>query len=300
MIDLLRLPAGTCDSHCHIIGPSGRFPLVAAAAGAGHLCEEHPKEELRRVHDALGIALAVIVQSARHGKDNAAVQDAIACSEGRYLGVGIVGVDVTEVELARLASAGFRGVRFNFMRHLASSEPIEAVIELTPRLARFGLHLQVHFESDLVHTLGPHLLRSHVPVVIDHLGRVDASRGPQHADFEALCRLMADERFRVKVSGIDRVDRAYPYAHGVELARLLVSRFPDRCLWGTDWPHLNHHHQPDDAQLVELTRVIAPDPELHHRLLVANPESFYCFSAAVPSPAQNACAIHPLQNKETQ
>lgn len=262
---------GVCDAHCHIVGPAGRFAPVDGATG------HHPKEDLFNLHRQLGIERSVIVQSARHGRNNSAVEDAIRSGAGRYLGVAIVGVDESDEELARLARAGFRGVRFNFMRHLHAAEPIEAVIEMTPRLARAGMHLQVHFESDLIHSLGPHLKRSRVPVVIDHLGRVDALRGASHADFAALTHLLEDERFHVKVSGVDRIDRERPYPAGVELARLLVHSFPGRCFWGTDWPHLNHHHQPDDATLAELTTSIAPDPQLRHRLLVTNPETFYRF-----------------------
>ncbi len=268
-----RLPPGTCDTHCHIVGPARQFPLTQGATSP-----DYPKEALFDLHQTLGIARSVIVQSARHGTDNFALEDAIRAGGPRYLGVAVVGVDVDDAELLRLASAGIRGVRFNFMRHLSRAEPIEAVIELTPRLARTGLHLQVHFESDLIHSLAPHLLRSEVAVVIDHLGRVDASRGPDHADFAALMRLMGDERFHTKVSGVDRIDRTPPYAQAVELARLVVASFPHRCLWGTDWPHLNHHHQPDDRQLAALTAAIAPDPQARHRLLVSNPESFYRFA----------------------
>jgi 2-pyrone-4,6-dicarboxylate lactonase len=264
---------GVCDAHCHIVGPAERFPLVDGASGY------HPKEALFALHRQLGVERSVIVQSARHGLDNSAVEDAIRSGERRYLGVAIVGVDTSDDELARLVRVGFRGVRFNFMRHLHAAEPIEAVIEMTPRLARAGLHLQVHFESDLIHPLGPHLKRSHVPVVIDHLGRVDASRGASHADFAALTHLLQDERFHVKVSGVDRIDRGPPYPAGIELARLLVRSFPGRCFWGTDWPHLNHHHQADDATLAKLTALIAPDSELRHRLLVTNPETFYRFES---------------------
>jgi len=262
---------GVCDAHCHIVGPSAQFPLVAGATG------DYPKEALFELHRRLGVDRSVIVQSARHGRDNAAVEDAIRAGGGRVLGIAIVSTGVPDLELERLARIGVRGVRFNFMRHVAGAEPIEAVIEMTPRLARLGLHLQVHFESELVHALAPHLKRSEVPVVIDHLGRVDALRGASHADFAALTQLLHDDRFYVKVSGIDRIDRQPPYPAGIALARLLVQSFPERCLWGTDWPHLNHHHQPDDVRLSELTASIAPDPELRHRLLVSNPERFYRF-----------------------
>jgi len=275
---------GVCDAHCHITSTD----ITATAGAVGQPPPDYSMSALFALHRSLGIDRSVIVQSARHGKDNSIAEQAIRAGGGRYLGVAIVGTDAEDAELARLAQAGFRGVRFNFMRHLAAADPIEAVIALTPRLARAGLHLQVHFESELIHTLGPALLRSHVPVVIDHMGRVDAAKGPDHDDFAALMRLMRDERFLVKVSGIDRVDREPPYTHGVALARLLVASFGNRCLWGTDWPHLNHNHQPGDRQLAALTAAIAPDPQALHRLLVINPESFYRFpplDTTTPPPA---------------
>jgi 2-pyrone-4,6-dicarboxylate lactonase len=137
----------------------------------------------------------------------------------------------------------------------------------------------VHFESSLLHEIGPWLLRSAVPVVIDHIGRVDALLGPEHADFAALHALLRDERLAVKVSGVDRIDRAWPYEAGVALARIMVESYPDRCLWGTDWPHPNHHHEPDDAALVELLPAIATNAAQLNGLLVTNPARIYRFSA---------------------
>ena len=114
---------------------------------------------------------------------------------------------------------------------------------MTPLLASLGMHLQVHFESELVHTVGQQLLGSAVPVVIDHMARVDATLGEQHEDFKALMKLLEKPHVHVKVSGIDRIESgARPgsgYPQGVRLASLLVERFPDRCVWGLDWPHPN-------------------------------------------------------------
>jgi 2-pyrone-4,6-dicarboxylate lactonase len=165
------------------------------------------------------------------------------------------------------------------MKHLgaAAGSAMDDIIALTHRLAPLGMHLQVHFESALVHELTPHLQRSAVPVVIDHMGRVDARLGPNHADFVQLCRLMEDPRFHVKVSGADRVDAVPPYVQGMALARHLVSHFGDRCFWGTDWPHPNHTHVPDDGTLVDLLPQIAPTPALMQALLVDNPARFYRF-----------------------
>jgi 2-pyrone-4,6-dicarboxylate lactonase len=145
-------------------------------------------------------------------------------------------------------------------------------------MAPLHMHLQVHFPSAMVHTLAPVLAQSAVPVVIDHMGRVDAQLGAQHADFVALCELLAQPGMHVKVSGIDRIDPTPPYAAGLLLARTLVQRFPDQCVWGTDWPHPNHTHVPDDGALVNAIWHIAPEADLRQRLLVDNPQALYRFA----------------------
>ena len=272
----LPLPAGACDTHVHVFGPAARFPF---AATRGFTPVDAPKEKLFALHRLLGIERCVIVQSLIHGFDNAVVEDAIAAGGGRYLGVALVPLDVADAELARLAGAGFRGIRFNFMQHLASPAGIDAVVAFTKRLAPLGMHLQVHFESSLIHTLAGPLAQSAVPVVVDHMGRVDATLGADHADFQALHRLLENPLFRVKVSGIDRVSPSADYTAGIALAQRLVRDFPDRCLWGTDWPHPNHHNVPDDAALVDSLAQIAPDEALRKRLLVTNPQDFYRFEA---------------------
>ncbi len=171
------------------------------------------------------------------------------------------------------------------MKHLAPAGGIDEIVAFTRRLAPIGLHLQVHFDSDLVHRLAGPLAQSAVPVVIDHMGRVDASLGPDHADFAALHQLMRNPLFRVKVSGVDRVSpfaqgQAEPdYRSGIALAQLLVRDFPDRCFWGSDWPHPNHTHVPDDGVLVDALAQIAPDPAVRALLLVQNPQTFYRFEA---------------------
>lgn len=268
------LPAGSCDAHVHVFGPAAEFPYASersfTPADAG-------KETLFALHRHLGISRCVIVQSACHGYDNSVVEDAIVAGGGNYLGVALVPVTVSHAELKRLAAAGFRGVRFNFMKHLDTGTTIEEVVALTPVLADLGLHLQVHFESQLVHTLGPVLQQAACEVVIDHIGRVDAAEGIHGKDFQGLMRLVESPSFYVKVSGIDRVDATPPYTHGKVLAKALVDHIPDRVLWGTDWPHPNHTHVPNDGTLVDALAAIAGDSDKLHALLVDNPQRLYRF-----------------------
>jgi 2-pyrone-4,6-dicarboxylate lactonase len=274
----LVLPANACDSHVHIFGPAAQFPY---AATRNFTPVDAGKETLFALHKTLGISRCVIVQSVVHGFDNAAVEDAITHGEGRYLGVALVPVSVTDAELERLSHAGFRGVRFHFMNHLAVGNTIDEIMQFTHRLKRVGMHLQVHFESSMIHHIAVPLSKSAVPVVMDHMGRVDATLGAEHADFAALFELLKNPLFHVKVSGIDRIDsnpaHAPEYSAGVALAKLLVESYPDQCVWGTDFPHPNHTHVPNDSELVEALSRLACTQVLMNKLLVTNPERLYGF-----------------------
>jgi 2-pyrone-4,6-dicarboxylate lactonase len=167
------------------------------------------------------------------------------------------------------------------MKHLTGGFDVSDVLKLTSRLANVNMHLQVHFESELVHSVGKALLQSAVPVVIDHMARVDATLGEGHADFQALMKLLDHKNMHVKVSGIDRIEATSQagsgYPMGTQLAARLVEKFPDQCVWGLDWPHPNHTHIPDDGELVDALAVIAPSADALQRLLVTNPQALYRF-----------------------
>jgi 2-pyrone-4,6-dicarboxylate lactonase len=271
----LPLPPNSCDAHVHIFGPGTRFSY---ASDRSWTPVDAPKETLFALHRQMGVSRCVIVQSLIHGFDNRVVEDAIEISERRYLGVALVPVNVADSELRRLADAGFKGVRFHFMNQAMVNNTMADILALTQRLKPLGLHLQVHFESSMIHTLSQTLPHSAVPVVIDHMGRVDAALGAEHADFAALHELLKNPLFFVKVSGIDRIDPSPPYLQGVPLARTLVESYPDRCVWGTDWPHPNHNHIPDDGVLVDALAHIATSQARLEQLLVHNPQHLYGFN----------------------
>jgi 2-pyrone-4,6-dicarboxylate lactonase len=269
----LRLPPGSWDTHCHVLGPTDKYPFAPTATINP---ADAPKETLFALHAMLGIERCVIVQSALHGMDNRVVEDALAAKHGNYLGVALLPPTTELAELRRLDQLGFRGVRYNFMKHLHQSASIDDVLAFTPRLADVGWHLQIHMEASLIGELGELLRRSPVPVVIDHIGRVDAGAGLGQEPFLHLQRLLNDRKFWIKVSGIDRISRAGPpYADAVPLAQRLVSEFPDNCVWGTDWPHPHHKGPtPDDGQLVDCIFEIAPRETLQ-TLMVDNPVRLY-------------------------
>lgn len=271
------LPPLACNAHCHVFGPKDTFPYAANASFLP--AADAPKEALYALNDRLGLQRCVVVQSACHGFDNSAAEDAIRHRPQTYRGIALVPTDVAQAELLRLHAAGFRGVRFNFMGHLGHRTPIEDVLALAARFAPLGWHLQIHGDPSLLTDMAPALLRSPTPVVIDHIGRLDASLGLDQPAFKALRRLLDDRRFWVKVSGMDRITRlGPPYADAQPFAKALVDEFGDRVLWGNDWPHPNHAGPvPDEQQLVDLIQAIAPSETARHALMVSNPERLYQF-----------------------
>lgn len=276
-MDSPALPPLACNAHCHVFGPRDRFPYATGASFVPSV--DAPKEQLYALNDGLGLQRCVVVQSACHGFDNAATEDALSSRPGRYRGVALLPTDVAEAELSRLDAAGFRGVRFNYMGHLGKRTPIEDVLALAQRLAPLDWHLQIHGDPSLLTELAAPLRRSPVPVVIDHIGRIDAALGLLQPDFQALLRLMDSPQLWVKLSGIDRISRAGPpYVDAMPFARRLMDEFGERVLWGNDWPHPNHAGPvPDERRLVAAIHEIAPSAAQRQALLVDNPQRLYQF-----------------------
>ena len=277
----LELPALACNAHCHVFGPRERFPYAADAAYVPQA--DAPAEALIALNDSLGLQRCVVVQSACHGFDNRATADALQRRPQGYRGIALLPTDTPLAELRRLDAQGFRGVRFNYYRHLGAGAGLDEVLAMSHRLADVGWHLQIHASSDRLAEIGAALRDSAVPVVIDHIGRVDASLGPRHEHFRALVDLLRNRRWWVKLSGIDRISAlGPPYDDAIGFAGLLMRDFEDRVLWGNDWPHPNHAGPiPDERQLVDSIARFAPDEAQRRGLLVSNPQCLYRFGDAV-------------------
>lgn len=270
-----RPPVGAVDAHCHVFGPAAEFPF---APERKYTPVDAGKSQLFALREHLGLSRSVIVQATCHGRDNSAMIDAIAASGGTARGVAIVGPDITEAELDALHAGGVRGVRFNFLKRLVDATPRETFLEIAERVVRRGWHIVVYFEGAELVDMAPFLAQLPGIVVVDHMGRPDVAAGIEGADFAAFrAFLRAHENFWVKVSCPERMTVAGPpYADVIPFAKVLVQEFPDRTLWGTDWPHPNmKSHVPDDGALVDVIPAIAPDAAAQRRLLVDNPMRLY-------------------------
>jgi 2-pyrone-4,6-dicarboxylate lactonase len=283
----LQLPAGAVDAHCHVFGPGAEFPY---APERKYTPCDAGKAQLFALRDHLGFARNVVVQATCHGADNRALVDACRASGGKARGVATVKRSVADHELQELHAAGVRGVRFNFVRRLVDFTPKDELMEIAGRIAKLGWHVVIYFEAADLPELWDFFAALPTTVVVDHMGRPDVSLAPDGPEFALFLEFMRQHpNVWSKVSCPERLSVTGPpalpgqvggergaYRDVVPFARRIVEEFPDRVLWGTDWPHPNlKDHMPDDGLLVDFIAHIAPTAELQTKLLVANPMRLY-------------------------
>ena len=278
-----KLPPGAVDSHCHVFGPGDVFPY---APERKYTPCDASKEQLFALRDHLGFDKNVIVQATCHGSDNRALVDALKASNNKARGVATVNRDVTDAELKDMHAAGVRGTRFNFVKRLADSTPREVLLDIAHRIAPLGWHVVIYFEAVDLPELYDFFTALPTAVVVDHMGRPDVTKPVDGPEFELFVRMMREHtNIWSKVSCPERLSVGGPkalngeqraYQDVVPFAKRLVESFPDRVLWGTDWPHPNlKDHMPDDGLLVDFIPQIATTSALQQKLLVDNPTRLY-------------------------
>lgn len=272
---VFKPPAGAVDAHCHVFGPEAKFPF---APKRKYTPCDAPKETLWQRRDFLGFDKNVIVQATCHDTDNRALVDALVTSNNRAKGVAFVDESFTDEQFKELDQAGVKGVRFNFIKRLVDSTPKDVMQRIAMRIAKLGWHIVIYFEHADLAEMGPFLKSLPTILVFDHMACPDVKRGVDNADFQNFLRFLdANQNCYTKVTCPERFTIAGPpYDDVVPFAHAIVERFPDRVLWGTDWPHPNMKNEaPDDGVIVDMIPKIAPTEALQHKLLVDNPMRLY-------------------------
>ena len=278
-----RPPPGAVDAHSHVFGPGAEFPF---APERKYTPCDASKAQLFALRDHLGFARNVVVQATCHGADNRAMADTCRASGGRARGVATVRLGVTDRELRDLHDAGVRGVRFNFVKRLVDFTPRDELAEIAARIKPLGWHVIVYFEARDLPLLYDFFTALPTAVVVDHMGRPDVRKSIDGPEFGLFLDLMRrHENIWTKLSCPERLSISGPPALGgeqnayrdvVPFARRVLETFPDRVLWGTDWPHPNlESHMPDDGLLVDVIPHVAVTPALQQKLLVTNPMRLY-------------------------
>jgi predicted TIM-barrel fold metal-dependent hydrolase len=273
---------GACDCHAHVFGPAARFPY---AEPRSYTPDDAPYEAYIAHLDRLGCERGVLVQPSAYGRDNAAMLDALKRSPERLRGVAVGGAELTGDILKRWHAIGVRGLRANEFRRdgkpyyqngvrLAEIEPLYAA------MADLGWHLQLWIDARDLPELAPSLARVPVPVVVDHMGRMDYRHGINHAGFQALVRGVGEGRLWAKVSGTYRLAASPPDYHEAKLFHdALVAANPDNLVWGSDWPHPRPEGPvPNAKHLLDLFWDWTREPA-RRAILTTNPARLYGFRA---------------------
>lgn len=273
----LSAPRDACDCHLHIYDPA--FPMARPDARA---VSDASVAEYRALQARIGTTRAIVVQPAAYGTDNRVTMDAVArLGRDNARGIAVVHPDVSDEDLRRMADAGIRGARFTQHDPRTAVTTPEMIEPVAVRLAALGWHVQIHLLAPQIVALRDVLLRLPGTIVLDHMARLPQPGGTSHPAWGIVQKLLDGGRTWVKLSGayLDSRTGAPGYSDVLEVARAFVRHAPERCVWGSDWPHPTERNaKPDDAALFDLLGEWAGDEAMRHRILVDNPRELYGFS----------------------
>lgn len=266
------MPAGAVCTHAHVIGASPEHPLVA---GRSYTPPPAPPAAYLAMLDACGLAKGVLVQVSIHGTDNRLLLATVRANRDRLRGIAVIPPDLAEHDLRALKDAGIVGLRLNV--EFGGGIGFDALDRYEAVCRELGWHLQILADARNLGPLASRLGRLGVPLVIDHMGLFPAAEGTASAGAQTVLALLRDGAW-VKLSGAYRLAETPPYRETIPLARALFDAAPERCLWGSDWPHVaNWGAMPNVGDLLDLLADWLPDAAARRRVLVDNPHRLYGF-----------------------
>ena len=269
-------PKDACDCHLHIYDPA--FPMARPDARAVANADASAYAALQR---RIGTTRAIVVQPAAYGTDNRVTVDAVAkMGREKTRGIAVVHPTVSDEALREMDAAGICGVRFTQHDPRTAVTTPDMIEPVAVRLADIGWHVQLHLLAPQLVALRDVVLRLPGTIVIDHMARLPRPEGLAHPAWDIVKTLLDRGRTWMKLSGAYLDSReGPPYRDATKIARELVRHAPERCVWGSDWPHPTERvAKPDDALLFDLLDEWAGDEATRTRILVDNPRQLYRFS----------------------
>ena len=270
-------PANACDCHHHVY--NAKFPVDPSATLRP---PDALVEDYRALQRRIGTTRNVLVQPSTYGIDNRAHLDALAAFGRSARMVAVVNDKVSTDELKRMHDAGVRGIRFNLAQ--AGATTAEMMEPLSKRINDLGWHIQINAPAARIMEIMP-ILETRVasPIVFDHLAHIPQPAGVNDPLFAKVRGLMDKGRTWMKLSGAYADTKVGPptYADSSAVARAYAKAYPERCVWGSDWPHPTEQTKgvPDDAVLFDLLTDWVPDERARYRVLVDNPAKLYDFKS---------------------
>ena len=274
----LKVPANACDCHHHIYDPA-RFPMAPTKGRAAPA--NGTMTDYRLLQKRIGTTRSVVVQPRNYAVANEVTLDALALAGGNSRGVAVVHPTITDADLKKFNDAGVRGIRFSLGDPANAVVKVDMIEPLAKRIANLGWHIQFNVDGKQVVELAELLRRLPTPLVFDHLAHPPLPDGIEHLSHTIVRGLIDKGRTWVKLSGAYSNSKIGPpnYPEATKIAQAFVKAAPERLVWGSDWPHpgLPDNNKPDDALLLDLLSVWAPDEKIRNRILVQNPETLYGF-----------------------
>jgi predicted TIM-barrel fold metal-dependent hydrolase len=270
------VPPGAVDTHAHVIGLPPDYPLVD---GRSYTPPAATPEAYLHMLDATGMSHGVLVQVSVHGIDNRLMLQTLKSQPKRLRGIAVMPLGLPERAYEEARSAGVVGLRLNVL--YGGGIGFDTLEDYGALAKEMGWHLQFLVDARDLPRLAPRIERLPVPFVVDHMGHFPTAEiAPHDADFQTLVSLVRDGGW-VKLSGAYRLSGAEPpYADTVAYAQRLIEVAPDRCVWGSDWPHVAHWRtMPNVGDLLDTLALWAPNEQQRHNILVTNPARLYRFAA---------------------
>jgi 2-pyrone-4,6-dicarboxylate lactonase len=276
----LKCPAGACDTHIHLFGPTGKYPFAPDSPYTAH--DALPETSIA-LQEKLGLSTAVIVSPGGYGRNYRMLADTLARFPDRFRGIALMPEMTEASEYARLTKLGVRGLRMMSAargQHVPNLSPTVAA-----RAAEHGWHVQFYPHGTDIIDYADKLLALPNVIVLDHFASIPAAGGTDQPAVKAVLRMLDSGRVWLKLSGPMRCTaQSLPYPDVTPLAQLLVRHAPERLVWGSDWPHVNldGREMPNDGDLLDLMLEWVPDEATRNRILVDNACVLYGF----PKPAR--------------
>lgn len=268
------MPAGAVDTHAHVIGAPPQYPWMPERAYTPPPAT--PAAYLKMLDD-VGSQYGVLIQVSVHGQDNTLMLDTLRQHRQRLRGVVVPQLGLGDAAYQAMKDAGAVGLRINVL--FGGGGIGFAQLAEYDALARdWGWHIQFLLDARHLPELGPRLRKLRATAVIDHMGHLPTSCGVAAAGFQALLGMVRDGAW-VKLSGAYRLSAAEPpYRDTIDYAQALADAAPERCVWGSDWPHVAHWNtMPTVGQLLDTLALWVPDAQRRQAILTTNAHTLYGF-----------------------
>jgi 2-pyrone-4,6-dicarboxylate lactonase len=260
----LKLPPGACDTHFHFIGPQKLFPLKPNHVFAHLEFEDTPVEDWLNMQSALGLSRGLHVQSMMYENNYEIVLHTQSLFPGRLRAVAIPWPGITDNELRILTESGVVGYR---VTHRLETEVDQRMV------ARVHEHgWAIHYLVKPDPEWRRRILASPGRFVLEHMGGIDPSEGLESASFKFVQQCLDTGRCWVKLSPRPSKQESFPFDDMLPFVHTLVERYPNRLLWGSDWPHPQYFKpMPKDVDLLDQMLDWVPEESTRKRIFVDNP-----------------------------